>query len=59
MAKNDGIAELRNKYGQAKIEAEMEGNTLPPIEEWIKSQTEQAEKQKQASNKKGLIWAAG
>ena len=35
---NEGIVELRNRYGQEQIAAQESGITLPPFAEWAKTQ---------------------
>lgn len=35
---NEGLAELRNRYGQEQIAAQESGIQLPPFAEWVKTQ---------------------
>lgn len=38
-----GIVELRNRYMQERIAAQESGITLPPFEDWVKSQVAESQ----------------
>lgn len=39
--KREGLIQLRNRYTQAQVEAQTEGRTLPPFQQWVEQQRKQ------------------